>query len=260
MRRAEANALLIPEVPQGNARLLDLYLPGSITKRNRERRVELPNVWGARHFRYLAIEWPGHVRGMQPHLKRALQGLLVATEADSDGCTINGRRRRYRSLTPPDRGRLVATDDATRMLGIEPPAELTPLAIFPGQRMPGLRPSSWNLAFHTANDRVARLCAAAGLPEPRRIRPHDLRHTFAVQRLRDLIDLNRSVAEEQPEKYQRMRRRGVDEVGEVRELLGHISSITTDRYLREAWRHDPLHELKRESWGDVIIERSLGNG
>lgn len=139
--------------------------------------------------------------------------------------------------------------DVRRTLVVETEGGLESASLFIGRT--GLPPKqrSWLAAFELANTRIASF--GSNVPAmPRAITPHDLRHTFAVVLLRQLMSLA----------SQRERDRShigagtltehmaVNPLLTVQRLLGHSSPATTMVYLRHVEDTDALVQELFESW------------
>lgn len=259
LRRSEANALLLPELPtsSGPGHFADLHLSGVICKRNRPRRVEVPRLWLTRHRQYVMSEWPERVIEAQPALKRRQGGLLVVSDITAKHVTANGVKRKISTLTIDERARLVAIPKVMEAIGFEPPAPLTPLAVFPTTKNPGLRANSWNEIFASASRRVNRLRAEAGRMPVQAVRPHDLRHTFAIEKFKDFLDSDRDRHAELSDDTRLLLRRFHTPLLEVRDLLGHSDIATSIGYLRAAYRQDALRHTGLTSWADAILEMEI---
>ena len=86
-------------------------------------------------------------------------------------------------------------------------------------------PNSWEVIFSRASSR----CAEAGLPI--RVHPHQLRHTFAVYKLAQLINelrVNLDIAAGSIEAYHQLLG---DPLQKIQRLLGHASIVSTYIYL-----------------------------
>jgi integrase len=146
---------------------------------------------------------------------------------------------------------------------------LAPLAAFPGTRSPMIAPEAWSMTFRDANARVAATRARAGLPEPHRITPHMLRHTFATEWLSaelkriacDDADFARAI---QGADAAQLRRRHFNPLLRIKSILGHRSLNTTllyinymcreELYINYMCREDETRQMPADSWIESFIE------
>lgn len=265
VRRVEGASLLLPELPAsvGGARhTLDLRLPAAICKRERPRRIDLPARWLGKYADYRDSEWHTTVESAQRSYRRGLRrgDLLLATAVTSRGLVIAGESRPFDSITVEERRRLVAEPDLMEELGFPAEFDLTPLNLFPGERMPGLSAAGWTKVFLAANARLARLQKAHGLRPTRRVTPHMLRHTFAVLTYRALVAYQHEQHRRSPSAETNiLERRFANPMMVVRDLLGHSRMETTQKYLLEATRMNRLADLGYTSWTEAILEREVGD-
>lgn len=140
--------------------------------------------------------------------------------------------------------------DVRRVLVVETDDGLESASLFIGNA--GLPPKqrSWLAAFELANTRIASFGSAVPAM-PKAITPHDLRHTFAVVLLRQLMDLashrerDRRSAIGTGTLTEHM---AINPLLTVQRLLGHSSPATTMVYLRHVEDTDALVQQLFESW------------
>lgn len=178
MRLGEAASLLVGEIPplgagSGSKRGLgDLRLAAAVTKRNKARTVFVNRRALAALHRYIEIE-------RDELVTRRLAGPGYPVSDD----TVLVRRAGRTTLTPAEGqgswpySRL-GMELRRHLMAVAPTGELAgPLWLWLGQDGRPLAPSTWQSAFHRANERCARFDLEISAS------PHTLRHTFAVHML-----------------------------------------------------------------------------
>jgi integrase len=135
---------------------------------------------------------------------------------------------------------------------------LTPLAVFPGVRAPMLAPEAWSMMFREANSRVGVAMKAQGSPEPRRITPHMLRHTFATEwlsaELHRIAEHDRDFANAAVQgDHAALRRRHMNPLVRMMRLLGHRRLNTTLLYIDYLMREEQTSFMPGDSWIESFI-------
>ncbi len=144
------------------------------------------------------------------------------TLPDAEGGRINGVRRRWEVLTPLERRRLVAPGGGSCLLAV---------------KAGGGPFTSWARVFERAADRIR------DTAEPRfpRVTPHRLRHSFSMRTLEYLVTgYYRRAAElvaatgdgAGADAALALYLSKADPLLVLRDLLGHSSVLTTEKYLR----------------------------
>lgn len=257
MRLAEFSTLLDAEVPPPADGVGASVLLGACAKFEKRRRVHLsPGTLGIVDL-YRQTERRRVARTSSAGLWKRRKDLLIVTEVDAFNSVVRGslagRRKTWRvHLFPPELRRIAVRETAH---GLEA------LGLFIGHTGLPIGSRSWHTIFAAANQRIQYLAksgAAAPLASP--VRPHDLRHTFAVVLLKSLTDL--ALAREAD------RRAGLIGPGSLSEhisvnprltvqrLLGHSSPETTMTYLRYIEDTDELIHQVFESWSDETLDYS----
>lgn len=174
---------------------------------------------------------------MARHAARALArrraDLFVVTDVDTTQMRLRGRLhgrvKEYAIAEMPV--------EIRRHTVIEGDHGLEPMALFLGRGGRMLGKSRWEQIFESASKRAARIAVEADLVTmPRKITPHDMRHTFAIYMLTILT-------EHQINEAARRRAEGahgaylqehiaVNPLLKVQELLGHRNPSSTLKYLR----------------------------
>jgi site-specific recombinase XerD len=227
MRLGEAASLLVSEIPplSGGRGLGDVRLSAAVTKRSKARTVFVNRRTLAAVHRYIDIERDevltrtcrggGYVlAGDTMLVSRA--GRMAVTFADSRDSSWP-----YSRIGVQERARLMRVDQNGELAG--------PLALWLGRDGAPLKSSTWQSAFHRANQRCARFDLDV------HISPHTLRHSFAVHMLGLLLrqtvralgaDLDRRVSAAQAKRLligNPMRK--------LQLLLGHSHESTVYTYL-----------------------------
>jgi len=143
---------------------------------------------------------------------------LLVTDPDERGGKVNGVRRRWEMLTPAERRRLVAPDGGSCLLAV---------------RSGGGPFTAWASVFERTADRIrARF-------EPRfpHVHPHRLRHSFSMRTLEYLVSGHyrqaaRLVKATDADAALMFYLSKADPLLVLRDLLGHSTVLTTEKYLR----------------------------
>ncbi|MGH3285124.1 MAG: tyrosine-type recombinase/integrase [Streptosporangiaceae bacterium] len=177
MRLGEAASLLTGEVPplaaaSGGRGLGDVRLAAAVTKRNKARTVFVNRRALAALHRYIGIE-------RDELVTRRLAGAGYPVTGDM----VLVRRAGRTVLTPAEGGgswpySRLGVETRRRLMVVAGTGELAgPLWLWLGQDGQPLALSTWQSAFHRANERCARFDLEISAS------PHTLRHTFAVHML-----------------------------------------------------------------------------
>ena len=140
------------------------------------------------------------------------------SEPDARGGRVNGFRRSWDSLTPAERRRLVAPEGGSCLLAV---------------RNGGGPFTAWATVFERTSDRIrARF-------EPRfpHVHAHRLRHSFSMRTLEYLVtghyrQAARLVRDTDADAALVFYLSKVDPLLVLRDLLGHSTVLTTEKYLR----------------------------
>lgn len=143
---------------------------------------------------------------------------MQVSEPDARGGRINGIRRSWESLTPPERRRLVAPGGGSCLLAVK--ADGGPF-------------TAWATVFERTADRIrARF-------EPRfpHVHPHRLRHCFSMQTLEYLVtgyyrQAAKLVRDTDADAALIFYLTKADPLLVLRDLLGHSTVLTTEKYLK----------------------------
>jgi site-specific recombinase XerD len=197
----------------------------SITKYEVNRNALIPNYAMGAIRKYRKIERPNVVYRHQRSLARQLDRCFVVQGFDEGTRRVSGvwqgRRRQYALHQVPVEMRLKAV-----IVGVDGGVE--PLCLFlSDSRGLGMTRSGWEGVFSAISEQFMRR-----YPDDRQVRkitPHDLRHTFAINYLRAAHKeraktiASSTLGDEPPLR---------DPLIDLQELLGHATSAQTLRYLR----------------------------
>ena len=174
---------------------------------------------------------------------------LLVTGPDERGGRVNGVRRRWDTLTPGERRRLVAPDGGSCLLAV---------------KNGGGPFTAWPAVFERTSDRIR----ARSEPRFPHVFPHRLRHTFSMRTLEYLVSGHyrqaaKLVTDADADAALVFYLSKADPLLVLRDLLGHSSVLTTEKYIkrldttriyREAYEHAGLAGLIAEA----AAEREAG--
>ncbi len=246
MRLGEWRTLLDCELPnpaQANGASVALQ---ACAKNQKPRRVHVPSSTLQSTDLYRQSERQRSVRASRAHLKQQREKLALADWIDvakgQVSFTLEGKQQVMRISAIPPSIRSILVQEGEYGL------ESMSLFVGHGGLPPGHR--SWSRTFELANQRIASFNEEIRLM-PARIRPHDLRHTFAVVLLRNLMTV---AFRRESDRRAHMGQGTVSEhiavnpLLTVQRLLGHASPATTMAYLRHVEDTDSLVQRCFESW------------
>jgi site-specific recombinase XerD len=193
-------------------------VPGGVTKGRKFRTTWISYQALAAVRQYLELDRAVTVEGSSWRPPAAWGAPLLVTDPDPRGGRINGVRRPWAALTPGERRRLVAPGGGSCLLAVK--AGGGPFV-------------AWSTVFARTADRIrARF-------EPRfpHVHPHRLRHSFAMRTLEYLVSGHyrqaaKLVTATDADAALALYLSKADPLLVLRDLLGHSSALTTEKYLR----------------------------
>lgn len=222
LRLQEFSYLLAWEVPPLPAKPtgapVPFPVPAGVAKGRKFRTTWISYDALASVRQYLELDRAAAADGSSWRPPRGWGEPLLVTDPDARGGRVNGTRVRWDSLTPGERRRLVAPGGGSCLVAV---------------RAGGGPFTAWPTVFERAADRVRRTS------EPRfpHVNPHRLRHSFAIRTLERLVSGHyrqaaRLVADTGPDAALAFYLSKADPLMVLRDLLGHSSVLTTEKYLR----------------------------
>lgn len=193
-------------------------VPAAVTKGRKFRTTWISYDALAAVHRYLELDRAATAEGSAWRPPRRWGDPLVVTKPDERGGRVNGVRRRWDTLTPAERRRLVAPDGGSCLLAL---------------KVGGGPFTAWATVFERTADRIrARF-------EPRfpHVHPHRLRHSFSMRTLEYLVtghyrQAAKLVKDTDADAALMFYLSKADPMLVLRDLLGHSSVLTTEKYLR----------------------------
>jgi site-specific recombinase XerD len=226
LRRQEFTYLLPWEILALPAKLTQVPIPfpvpAGVTKGRKFRTTWISYEALAAMHHYLELDRPATADGTLWRPPQRWGEPLLVTEPNERGGRINGVRRRWEALTPGERRRLVAPDGGSCLLAV---------------KTGGGPFTAWASVFERTSDRIrARF-------EPRfpHVHPHRLRHSFSMQTLEYLVSghyrqaaklVKATGGNDGPDAALAFYLSKADPLLVLRDLLGHSSVLTTEKYLR----------------------------
>ena len=226
LRLQEFSCLLVYEIPALPPRPTEVPIPfpvpSGVTKGRKFRITWISYDALAAVHHYLELDRPATVDGASWLPPQRWGEPLLVSDPDERGGRINGVRRRWDTLTPGERRRLVAPGGGSCVLAV---------------KNGGGPFAAWASVFERASDRIrARF-------EPRfpHVHPHRLRHSFSMQTLEFLVSghyrqaarlVKATDAGSGPDAALAFYLSKADPLLVLRDLLGHSSVLTTEKYLR----------------------------
>ena len=224
LRRQEFSYLLTYEIPPLPNRRTVLPVPfpvgKAVTKGAKDRATWIDYDALAEVHHYIALERSSAADGFIWRPPARLGAPLHVEEPDWEGAHIDGVRRPWRLLSPPERLRLVSPEGGSCLLALQ---------------STGAPFTDWATVFRRTSDRIRERF------EPRfpNVSPHRLRHSFAMRTLARLVEGYYQQAAALVRDTDRDADAALalyltksDPLSVLRDLLGHSSVTTTEIYLR----------------------------
>ncbi len=165
---------------------------------------------------------------------------LIVTEADEHGGRVAGVRVAWESLGPKDRRRLVAPGGGSMLLAV---------------RHDGGPFTAWGTVFSRTSERIRERF------EPRfpHVWPHRLRHSMAIRTLDRLVrgyyaQVASLVRDTDDDAAMALYLAKTEPLLVLRDLLGHSSALTTEKYLNPRELHQ-TGEKPQVAWSRWEVER-----
>jgi site-specific recombinase XerD len=222
LRLAEFSSLLayeIPALPPGPTEIpVPFPVPAGVTKGRKFRTTWISYEALAAVHDYLQLDRAATVEGTGWSPPSRWGEPLVVTEPDARGGRVNGVRRAWDTLTPAERRRLVAPGGGSCVLAV---------------KAGGGPFTAWASVFERTSDRIR----ARYEPRFPHVYPHRLRHSFAMRTLEYLVSghyrqvatLAEAAGADAGLAFYLSK---ADPLLVLRDLLGHSTVLTTEKYLR----------------------------
>jgi site-specific recombinase XerD len=209
----------IPALPPSQTAVpIPFPVPAGITKGRKHRTTWTSYEALAGLHDYLKLDRAATTVGSGWRPPRRWGEPLMVTEPDARGGRINGVRRSWASLIPAERRRLVAPDGGSCLLAV---------------RNGGGPFTAWATVFERTSDRI-RARFEARFPH---VNPHRLRHSFSMRTLEYLVtghyrQAAKLVRDTDADAALVFYLSKADPLLILRDLLGHSTVLTTEKYLR----------------------------
>src|SRR5208282_6227586 len=222
MRAQEFSSLLsweIPPLPPAPTKVpIPFPVPAAVAKGRKFRITWISYEALAAVHHYLEVDRPATTSGTAWRPPRNWGEPLLVTDPDARGGRVNGVRRRWETLTPAERRRLVAPGGGTCILAV---------------KAGGGPFTAWASLFERTADRIR----ARYEPRFPHVFPHRLRHSFSMRTLEYLVSGHyrqaaRLVKDADADAALVFYLSKADPLLVLRDLLGHSSVLTTEKYIK----------------------------
>ncbi|MEV8102754.1 site-specific integrase [Streptomyces sp. NPDC088135] len=204
--------------PEPTAVPIPFPVPAGITKGKKFRTTWISYEALAAVRDYLELDRAATAEGSSWRPARGWGDPLLVTDPDARGGRINGVRRSWESLTCAERRRLVAPEGGSCLLAV---------------KNGGGPFTAWATVFERTSDRIRSRF------EPRfpHVHPHRLRHSFSMRTLEYLVSGHyrqaaKLVRDTDADAALVFYLSKSDPLLVLRDLLGHSTVLTTEKYLR----------------------------
>jgi site-specific recombinase XerD len=209
----------IPALPPAPTAIpIPFPVPGGVTKGRKFRTTWISYDALAGLHDYLQLDRAAGTDGSSWRPPRRWGEPLRVSEPDARGGRMNGIRRSWDSLSPPERRRLVAPDGGSCLLAV---------------RGDGGPFTAWATVFERTAERIRTRF------EPRfpHVHPHRLRHSFSMRTLEYLVtghyrQAAKLVGDTDADAALVFYLTKADPLLVLRDLLGHSTVLTTEKYLK----------------------------
>ena len=222
LRRQEFSYLLVyevPPLPSSPGRLpVPFPVPAAVTKGRKYRTTWTDYASLEAVHQYAGLDRAAAAGGSPWRPPPRWGEPLMVTEPDAAGGRVNGRRVRWDQLGPGQRRRLVAPGGGSCLLAV---------------KNGGGPFTAWATVFERASDRIR----ATSEPRFPHVTPHRLRHTFSMRTLEYLVaghyrQAAKMVKDTDADAALVFYLSKADPLLVLRDLLGHSTVLTTEKYLR----------------------------